>query len=45
MYKAKDVFKIGYNNNLWRNGTKKYTAKEGYQWLKCQYEAVGVEWV
>ncbi|XP_010666323.1 uncharacterized protein LOC104883491 [Beta vulgaris subsp. vulgaris] len=39
--KANEVFKAGYNNNIWSTGTKKYTAKEGYKWLKGQYETVG----
>ncbi|XP_048503064.1 uncharacterized protein LOC125498818 [Beta vulgaris subsp. vulgaris] len=40
-----DVLRIkwihSYNSNSWRNDSKKYTAKEGYQWLKGQYEVVG----
>ncbi|XP_048502963.1 uncharacterized protein LOC125498738 [Beta vulgaris subsp. vulgaris] len=39
--KAKDILKDGYHNNNWGNGSKKYTAKEGYNWLKGQYATVG----
>lgn len=42
MCTTKEVLKDGINNNNnWGTCTKKYTAKEGYKWLKGQYEAVG----
>ncbi|XP_057250663.1 uncharacterized protein LOC104908350 [Beta vulgaris subsp. vulgaris] len=40
--KMKEKFKAAYTRDQWKDGTKKYTIKEGYHWLKGQQ--VEVEW-
>lgn len=40
--KVKKMFRATYDvNNNWRDGTKSYSTKDGYLWLKGQFEKVG----
>lgn len=39
--KVKDLMRGRYDAaNRWLNGGKKYSSKEGYKWLKGQFESV-----
>ncbi|XP_048489902.1 uncharacterized protein LOC125491869 [Beta vulgaris subsp. vulgaris] len=38
--KMKDKMKVAYHNNLWMDGSRDYTVKEGYNWLRGDQDTV-----